>query len=137
MTIDQALAQARTSLDRLTAAQARQAQRQGALLIDIRPEVNRETEGRIPGAIVIDRNVLEWRLDPASGARLADASYDAWVVLFCNEGYASSLAAASLQALGIHRSTDIVGGFRAWRAAGLPVTATPRQAVGSRPQPIG
>jgi rhodanese-related sulfurtransferase len=117
------LAHARTSLERLTAAQSREAQRQGALIIDIRPDVNRATEGRIPGAIVIDRNVLEWRLDPASGARLAEASYDAWVVLFCNEGYASSLAAAGLQSLGIRRATDMIGGFRAWRAAGLPVIA--------------
>jgi rhodanese-related sulfurtransferase len=123
MTIDQALAEARTSLKRLTAAQAREAQRQGALLVDIRPDINRRTEGEIPDAIVIDRNVLEWRLDPASGARRSEASYDAWIVVFCNEGYASSLAAASLQALGIERATDVVGGYRAWRAAGFPVTA--------------
>jgi rhodanese-related sulfurtransferase len=82
--------------------------------------VNRVIEGEIPGAVVIDRNVLEWRLDPASEVRLPIASYDAWIVLFCNEGYASSLAAESLQALGIAKATDLAGGFRAWRAAGLP-----------------
>jgi rhodanese-related sulfurtransferase len=82
--------------------------------------LNRASEGEIPGALVIDRNVLEWRLDPASEARLPVASYDAWIVIVCNEGYASSLAAASLQALGIHRATDLEGGYRAWRALGLP-----------------
>ncbi|MGN6473223.1 MAG: rhodanese-like domain-containing protein [Mycobacteriales bacterium] len=124
MTIDQALARARGRLDRLTAAQAQEAQRQGALLIDIRPEINRATEGGIPGAIIVDRNVLEWRLDPASEARLAEAAYDAWVVLFCNEGYASSLAAAGLHGLGVRRATDVIGGFRAWRCAGFPVERT-------------
>ena len=120
MTIQEALADARTRLDRLDPKAAAAAQREGALLVDIRPEANRVIEGLIQGALVIDRNVLEWRLDPASEARVADASYDAWVVLFCNEGYASSLAAATLQELGIRRATDLAGGFRAWRAAGLP-----------------
>ena len=82
-----------------------------------------DTEGEIPGALVIDRNVLEWRLDPASEARLPIASYDAWIIVVCNEGYASSLAAASLQQLGIERATDLDGGYRAWRAQGLPTTA--------------
>jgi rhodanese-related sulfurtransferase len=83
--------------------------------------VNRVIEGEIPGAIVIDRNVLEWRLDPASEARVSFASYDAWIVLFCNEGYASSLAADSLRTLGISRATDLIGGYRAWRAEDLPI----------------
>jgi rhodanese-related sulfurtransferase len=91
------------------------------VLIDIRPEMNRRTEGEIPGAIVIDRNVLEWRLDPRSDARLPIAAYDLWPVLVCNEGYASSLAAATLQEIGVTRATDLIGGFRAWQAAGLPV----------------
>src|SRR5580704_12224828 len=112
MTIDEVLAGARTSLERLGPRDAALAQEQGALLVDIRPEINRVIEGLIPGALVIDRNVLEWRLDPASDARRPEASYDAWIVLFCNEGYASSLAAASLQALGIWRATDLAGGFR-------------------------
>ena len=79
--------------------------------------------------MVIDRNVLEWRLDPASDARIPQAAYDAWVVLFCNEGYASSLAATSLQDLGIAAATDMVGGYRAWRAAGLSTT-------GGQPPPL-
>jgi rhodanese-related sulfurtransferase len=122
MTIGQALANARSRLSRLTPKETASAQAEGALLVDIRPEVNRVIEGEIPGAIVIDRNVLEWRLDPASEARLPFAAYDAWIVLFCNEGYASSLAADSLRNLGVRRSTDVIGGYRAWRAEGLPIT---------------
>jgi rhodanese-related sulfurtransferase len=121
MTIGQALANARSRLSRVTPKEALAAQAEGALLIDIRPEVNRVIEGEIPGAIVIDRNVLEWRLDPASEARVSFASYDAWIVLFCNEGYASSLAADSLRTLGISRATDLIGGYRAWRAEDLPI----------------
>jgi rhodanese-related sulfurtransferase len=121
--IDVVLTRARTRLDRLTPREAWDAASRGALLVDIRPEINRRVEGAIPGALVIDRNVLEWRLDPASDARIPQASYDAWVVLFCNEGYASSLAAVSLQDLGISAATDMIGGFRAWQAAGLPVVA--------------
>jgi rhodanese-related sulfurtransferase len=121
MTIGQALANARSRLSRLTPKEALAAQTEGALIVDIRPEVNRVIEGEIPGAIVIDRTVLEWRLDPASDARTHFASYDAWIVLFCNEGYASSLAADSLRSLGIRRATDLVGGYRAWRAEGLPI----------------
>jgi rhodanese-related sulfurtransferase len=120
--IDTILANARTQLDRLSPRDAFAAIQAGALLIDTRPQINRRTEGEIPGAIVIDRNVLEWRLDPASDARIPQASYDAWIVLFCNEGYASSLAAVSLQNLGIAGATDMVGGYRAWRALGLPTT---------------
>jgi rhodanese-related sulfurtransferase len=91
------------------------------VLVDIRPEIYRATEGAIPGALVLERNDLEWRLDPASDARLPQAAYDLEIVLVCNEGYASSLAAVSLQDLGIRAATDLIGGFRAWRAAGLPV----------------
>lgn len=122
-TIDELLAAARAGLDRLEPAEAHDAVAAGAVLVDIRPEVNRRTEGALPGAVVIDRNVLEWRLDPASDAALPMASYDLHVVLVCNEGYASSLAAATLRELGVHRATDVVGGFRAWQAAGLPIDA--------------
>jgi rhodanese-related sulfurtransferase len=120
--IDTILAQARARLDRLDPRDAFAAAQAGAILVDTRPQLNRRTEGEIPGALVIDRNVLEWRLDPASDARLPQASYDAWIVLFCNEGYASSLAAVSLQDLGISGATDLVGGYRAWRTLGLPTT---------------
>lgn len=120
--IDTILAQARSRLDRLSVHDAYAAAQAGALLVDIRPQINRKIEGEIPGAIVIDRNTLEWRLDPAAPSSIREAAYDAWVVLFCNEGYASSLAATSLQDIGIEAATDMVGGFRAWRAAGLPTT---------------
>jgi rhodanese-related sulfurtransferase len=122
--IDTVLAAARTRLERLDPRDAAAAAAAGAVLVDIRPQINRETEGEIPGALVIDRNVLEWRLDPVSDARLDLASYDIWIVLFCNEGYASTLAATSLQDLGISAATDMIGGYRAWRAAGLPTTAS-------------
>jgi rhodanese-related sulfurtransferase len=122
--IDTVLSQARTRLERLDPRDAAAAATAGAVLVDIRPQINRETEGEIPGALVIDRNVLEWRLDPASDARLDMASYDVWIVLFCNEGYASTLAATSLQDLGISAATDMIGGYRAWRTAGLPTTAS-------------
>ena len=118
--IDELLTEARVPLARLTPQEARRAQHLGALLVDIRPEANRQTEGGLPGAVVIERTVLEWRLDPASEARLPCASYDVHVVIVCNEGYSSSLAAATLQDLGIRRATDLAGGYRAWKAAGLP-----------------
>ncbi len=92
----------------------------GALVVDIRPEVNRREEGEMPGAVIIDRNVLEWRLDPSSGHHLPDASTDRRVILFCNNGHASSLAAAILLDLGIERATDLVGGYRAWAATTAP-----------------
>jgi rhodanese-related sulfurtransferase len=120
-TIDQVLAQARTQLSRLSPVQANRAAHRGAVLVDIRPMHQRYEEGEIPGALTIERNVLEWRLDPASDARLPIARYDLDVVVFCSEGYTSSLAAAALQELGLRGATDIVGGIKAWRAAGLPV----------------
>jgi rhodanese-related sulfurtransferase len=120
--IDTLLADARRRLDRLEPRAAADAQRAGALLVDIRPDANRVAEGELPGALVVERIHLEWRLDPASPAHIPQASYDAHVIVVCNEGYSSSLAAATLQDLGIHRATDLVGGFRAWKAAGLPVT---------------
>lgn len=122
MTVDALLDDARAQLVRLSPADAAAAQRLGALLVDIRPEVNRRNEGRLPDAFEIERIHLEWRLDPACDASLPQASCDAHVILVCNEGYASSLAAESLHRLGIARATDVVGGFRAWKAAGLPVT---------------
>jgi rhodanese-related sulfurtransferase len=90
-------------------------------LVDIRPDLQRQAHGEIPGALIVERNVLEWRFDPRSAARLPIADrYDLRVVVVCQEGYTSSLAAASLQQLGLHRATDLAGGFAAWRAAGLP-----------------
>jgi rhodanese-related sulfurtransferase len=120
-TIDQVLAEARTRLDRLTPRQALRAAGAGAVLVDIRPAAQRAAEGEIPGALIVERNVLEWRFDPASAARLPQASYDLHVVVVCSAGYTSSLAAAALQDLGVRRATDLEGGFLAWQAAGLPV----------------
>ncbi|NJQ03826.1 rhodanese-like domain-containing protein [Streptomyces zingiberis] len=121
--IDHHLAEARAGLERLGPAEARRAAAEGALLVDTRPAGTREAEGEIPGALVIERNHLEWRCDPASEGALPEAvdTEVRWIV-FCDEGYASSLAAASLRTIGLSRATDLDGGFRAWRAAGLPVT---------------
>ncbi len=124
-TIDDLLAEARTGVDRPGPADAAAAaRRRGAVLVDIRSAEQRDAQGAIPGAAWIPRNVLEWRLDPDSGAtdpRFGDL--DAELILFCAEGYASSLAVATLRRLGFARATDMDGGFEAWAAAGLPVDA--------------
>ncbi|WP_456843726.1 rhodanese-like domain-containing protein [Cellulomonas sp. P5_C6] len=121
-TIDDVLAEARGRLQRLSPREAWDAVEQGALLVDIRPAAQRALEGEVPQAVVIERNVLEWRLDPASDHRIPAATgYDLQVVVLCSEGYTSSLAAAALADLGLDRATDVVGGFHAWSAAGLPV----------------
>ncbi len=131
-TIDELLGAARARLDRVGPEQAQAALRAGALLVDIRPAAQRAAEGEVPGALVIERNVLEWRLDPASGARLPEAGrYDLPVIVMCSQGYTSSLAAASLQDLGLAAATDLAGGFQAWAAAGLPVVLQPA-ATGDR-----
>jgi rhodanese-related sulfurtransferase/mannose-6-phosphate isomerase-like protein (cupin superfamily) len=122
LTVDQMLSAARARLRRLSPDQAYEAMAKiEAILVDIRPEGQRAIEGSIPGALVVERNVLEWRFDPASSARLPVATdHDLQVIVFCSEGYTSSLAAACLQDLGLWRATDMVGGFHAWRATGLP-----------------
>lgn len=126
--IDDVLAEARARLRRLPPVEAHRATAAGAVLVDIRPAAQRRVEGEVPGALLVERNVLEWRFDPASEARLAVASYDLQVVVLCSEGYTSSLAAAALLDLGVRRATDVVGGFLAWRAAGLPTTGGPEPA---------
>lgn len=118
--IDQLLEAARAGLARVAPEDLAAEQTAGALVVDIRPHANRAEEGELPGALVIDRNVLEWRLDPTSDAAIPEAAADARVILVCNEGYASSLAAATLQQLGIARATDLVGGYRAWKALTPP-----------------
>ena len=122
LSIEQMLAAARARLRRLSPAEAYEAVAEaGAVLVDIRPEAQRAMEGSIPGALIVERNVLEWRFDPESSARLPVATgHDLQVIVFCSEGYTSSLAAAALQDLGLWRATDVVGGFHAWSAAGLP-----------------
>ncbi|MFJ2171305.1 rhodanese-like domain-containing protein [Streptomyces sp. NPDC087851] len=121
--IDELLERVRADLDRLEPREAFEAAVDGALLVDIRYAALRERDGLIPGALVVERNELEWRLDPQGSHRAPEAtSHELRVVVVCNEGYASSLAAASLRQLGVHRATDLVGGFQAWKAEGLPVT---------------
>jgi rhodanese-related sulfurtransferase/mannose-6-phosphate isomerase-like protein (cupin superfamily) len=123
LSIEQVLAAARVRLRRLSPDEAYEAVvKAEAILVDIRPEGQRAIEGSIAGALIVERNVLEWRFDPASSARLPVASdHDIQIIVFCSEGYTSSLAAAALKDLGLWRATDMVGGFHAWRAIGLPI----------------
>jgi rhodanese-related sulfurtransferase len=136
LSIEQVLTAARARLQRLSADEAYKATGKiGAILVDIRPEDQRAIEGSIPGALVVERNVLEWRFDPASSARLQiTTDHDIHVIVFCSEGYTSSLAARALQELGLWKATDMVGGFHGWRAAGLPIVppSKTRSAAGDR-----
>ena len=122
-TIDELLAEARATLHRVTPEEAVAAmQEEGAILVDVRSDHQRERDGIVPQAVHHPRNVLEWRADPESDARderIAD--YGKRLIVMCDAGFASSLAARTLQDLGIDRATDLDGGFQAWRAAGLPV----------------
>lgn len=118
--IDLVLRAARRRLHRLPAVEVPDALRRAAVLVDIRPQAQRFREGEVPGALVIERNVLEWRCDPTSDARLPEAVGDdvEWVIL-CSEGYTSSLAAAALLDIGLHRATDVIGGYHALAGAGV------------------
>jgi rhodanese-related sulfurtransferase len=121
-TVDDLLEEARRGLDRVRPHEAREAVEAGALIIDVRSDAQRAADGAVPGAIHHSRNVLEWRCDPACEHRDPRiGGLDRHLIVMCDDGYASSLAAASLQALGFGRATDMAGGFQAWRAAGLPV----------------
>jgi rhodanese-related sulfurtransferase len=121
--IDTLLERERAHLRRLTpGAAARAVAEDDALLVDIRYAALRERDGLIPGALLVERNELEWRMDPHCAHRAPETTdHDRLVIVVCNEGYASSLAARSLHALGLHRATDLIGGFQAWAAEGLPV----------------
>ena len=122
MKVDEMLETARARLDRVGPQRAAELAATGARLVDTRPQWQRDAEGTLPGALVIERNHLEWRLDPTSDARIPEATdHDVTWIVVCSEGYSSSLAAASLQDLGLRHATDLDGGFRAWKAAGLPV----------------
>jgi rhodanese-related sulfurtransferase len=113
--IEEILAEARAKLDRVDPAHLASEHANGALVIDIRSTEQRSRDGALPWAVVIDRNVLEWRLDPACPHHITDAAdYDTRIVIVCNEGYQSSLAAAQLRSIGLHRATDLIGGFQAW-----------------------
>ena len=121
-TVGDLLATARARLDRPDPVRAAELVTRGALLVDTRPQWQRDAEGTLPDALVIERNHLEWRLDPTSDARIPEATdHDVTWIVVCSEGYSSSLAAASLQDLGLHNATDLDGGFQAWKAAGLPI----------------
>ena len=121
-TVDHLLDRARRRLKRVTPQQAAAEHQAGALIVDTRTSEQRATKGEIPGALVIDRTVLEWRLDPSSPHRIPEAAnHEVRVILICAQGYSSSLAAASLQDLGLVNATDVIGGFQAWKQAGLPV----------------
>jgi rhodanese-related sulfurtransferase len=124
--IHERLEEARRSLERVGPQEAFDVVAHGGVLVDIRPSEQRQPDGEIPGALIVGRNVLEWRLDPAAPSRLDEVD-DSWytrpVVVVCDQGYASSLAAEALQQLGLAGATDLVGGFQAWRDAGLPVAA--------------
>src|SRR4051794_39064849 len=120
--IDELLAQVRTRIDRVQPEEVPARLDAGALLVDTRPWEQRSRDGAVPGALVVDRNVLEWRLDPASPHRLPEGTRDDLEgVVLCNEGYSSSLVADTLRTLGLTRTVDVIGGFVAWSAAGLPV----------------
>jgi len=122
--VEEVLAACRAGVRRLTPGETLAAQQRGALVVDTRTEEQRREQGELPGALVIDRTVLEWRLDPAGDARIPEANGpDVEVVVVCRQGYSSSLAAASLRAVGLPRTTDMVGGVEAWAAAGLPLQA--------------
>ncbi|MEU5938621.1 rhodanese-like domain-containing protein [Micromonospora sp. NPDC047548] len=124
--VDALLEQARAGLRRLSPQETVEAVRAGALLVDTRTEPQRREQGGLPGAVVIERTVLEWRLDPASEWRIPEATgYDREIVVVCRYGDSSSLAAASLQALGLRNATDMIGGVQAWREAGLPLSDEP------------
>ena len=131
MTVDDLLAASRRDVDRLTPEETVAAAQRGALVVDTRTEAQRRRQGELPrdllpGVLVIDRTVLEWRLDPRSPNRIPEATDpDRLIVVVCRQGYSSSLAAASLRALGLHRATDLIGGVEAWLAAGLPTTTEP------------
>ena len=124
--VDEILSEARGRLSRVTPEEAYARQRAGALLVDIRYEALRRQDGTVPGALIVERNELELRLDPLCAYLLPQAEHhDLDVLVLCNEGYASSLAAVSLQELGLRRATDVIGGFQAWVGAGLPVSGPP------------
>ena len=128
-TVDALVESARAGLERVTPQEADKLRHEGALLVDIRPHADRAAEGEIPDAVVVERIVLEWRLAPDSEWRLPGVTADRHVIVFCNEGYASSLAARDLKSLGLRRATDLVGGFRAWATAGLPTQPGGQPAV--------
>ncbi len=129
LSAEELLARARAELDRVEPERAAELQADGGLVVDIRPVANRAEEGEIPGSLPVERIVLEWRLDPNGAHRIAGFDADTPVIVVCNEGYASSLAARDLRSLGLRNATDLIGGFRGWVRAGLPVSPGPTPAI--------
>lgn len=126
-TVDELLEAVRSRIERVQPVEVMARVAAGALLVDTRPVEQRERDGAVPGAVVVDRNVLEWRLDPASPWRIPQVTgYDLEVIVLCNQGYSSSLVADTLRALGLRRAVDVIGGFEAWAAQGLPVVGLRR-----------
>jgi rhodanese-related sulfurtransferase len=124
--IDELLEESRRGMVRLSPREVADARARGALIVDTRTERQRREQGEFPGAIVVDRTVLEWRLDPKSDEHLPEATdYDVEIVVVCRQGYSSSIAAATLRALGLHRATDLAGGVDAWIEACLPMSTGP------------
>lgn len=122
--IDAVLAKARGSLSRLTPQETLAAMHRGAIVVDTRTDAQRKMQGEMPSVVVVDRTVLEWRLDPASGDHIPEAvDYDVEIVIVCRQGYSSSLAAASLKSVGLWRATDMIGGVEAWIEAELPLSS--------------
>jgi len=131
-TVEDLLAEAAAEIDRLTPAEAHEAMEEGDLLIDIRPLEQRQRDGLVPGAAIVARNVLEWRLDPGGDHRNPDlARRDCRIILICDEGYQSVLAAATLRRFGLE-ACDVIGGVQEWMAAGLPLDATPASQSAAR-----
>jgi rhodanese-related sulfurtransferase len=127
--IDELLETVRGRIDRIEPRAVPARLSAGALLVDTRPVEQRERDGEVPGAVVVDRNVLEWRLDPAGSWRIPEVTgSDVEVIVLCNQGYSSSLVADTLRALGLSRAVDVIGGFEAWAALGLPVVGVRRVA---------
>jgi rhodanese-related sulfurtransferase len=123
----------RARIDRIEPVEASRRLASGALLVDTRPLEQRDRDGEVPGAVVVDRNVLEWRLDPACPHRIPEVTgYDVEVIVLCNQGYSSSLVADTLRSLGLSRAVDVIGGFQAWVACGLPVAPRTDLAVRAR-----
>ncbi|TWP53524.1 rhodanese-like domain-containing protein [Lentzea tibetensis] len=129
MSVDAFLEDARAEITRVSPEEADGLRRLGGLIVDIRPHHNRLAEGEIEGSVVVERIVLEWRLDPSGDWRLPGFTKDTPVIVVCNEGYSSSLAARDLKRIGLPKATDLIGGYRAWRAAGLPIREGGSQAV--------
>ena len=131
--IEEVLSEARARLERVRPEDLASERASGALIVDTRPAEQRARDGPLPGALVIDRNVLEWRLDPASADRIAETGNERRIIIVCNEGYSSSLAAAMLQRLGLARATDLIDGFQGLLRIGAVAAGDPHPSTDPGP----